>query len=94
MRHLLTLGILLGLGTLGHAALADEAENARHVEKAFARLDTDNDGKISREEASKGPRLARHFDAIDADKDGFVTRAELKAFLDAHPRHHPDRSRN
>jgi Ca2+-binding EF-hand superfamily protein len=87
MKHLLALGILIGLGTFGTAALADDAENARHVERAFARLDTNHDGKISREEGSRGRRIARHFDAIDADHDGFITPAELKAFLDAHPIH-------
>jgi len=87
MKHLLALGTLIALGTLGSAALADDADNARRVEKAFARLDTDNDGKISREEAARGRRIAKHFDRIDADKDGFITRAELKAFLDAHPIH-------
>ncbi len=87
MKHLLLLGTVLALGTLGPAALADETDNTRRVEKIFARLDTNNDGKISREEGAKGPRIARHFDKIDADGDGFITRAELKAFLDAHPRH-------
>ena len=87
MKHPLALGILLGLATFGGAALADDADSTQRVEKVFARLDTNNDGKISRDEASKGKRLSRHFDAVDADKDGFVTRAELKVFFDAHPHH-------
>jgi Ca2+-binding EF-hand superfamily protein len=84
MKHLLALGILISLGTFGRASLADEAANARKVQDAFARLDTDKDGKISREEAKGGPRLASRFNEIDAGKDGFITRAELKSFLDAH----------
>ena len=43
-------------------------------------LDTDHDGKISREEAQAAPRLAQHFDAIDANHDGFLTMEELRAF--------------
>jgi Ca2+-binding EF-hand superfamily protein len=87
MKYLLTVGILLGLVAFGHAAVADEVTNAARVERIFARLDADHDGKISRDEAKNGRRLARHFDEIDADKDGYITRAELLAFLDAHPWH-------
>ncbi|MEN8861736.1 MAG: hypothetical protein ABF315_00945 [Lentimonas sp.] len=39
------------------------------------RLDTDNSGGISKEEA-KGP-LAKHFDKIDEDGDGEITKAEF-----------------
>jgi len=38
-------------------------------------LDTDQDGKISRQEA-RG-RVKEHFDRLDANKDGFVDRDEL-----------------
>jgi Ca2+-binding EF-hand superfamily protein len=82
-------GILLGFGTFGHVALAEDDaddDNAQRVERIFGRLDTNGDGLISREEAQKGPRMRRRFDIIDTDKDGYVSRAELKAFLDAHPR--------
>jgi Ca2+-binding EF-hand superfamily protein len=88
MKYLLSLGIIIGLGAFGRAALADDT-SAKRVDHAFAKLDTNNDGKISREEAKAGHRLQRHFDDIDADKDGFVTRAELKAFFDAHPKPKP-----
>jgi len=54
-----------------------QARITEHVDDVFARLDTDKDGKISKDEASKGPRLSKHFDTIDADHDGFVTKAEL-----------------
>ena len=90
MKYLLPFAIVLGLGAFGLPALAEEPDNARRVERIFARLDVDKDGRISRDEAKNGRRLARHFDEVDADKDGYITRAELKAFLDAHPRkkHH------
>ena len=46
------------------------------------RLDTNGDGKISREEAKAGPNggqfLQRLFDQGDANKDGFLTAAEIK----------------
>jgi hypothetical protein len=85
MRYLLAVVLLLGIGATGRVALADDTAAGR-VERVFARLDANNDGRISRDEAKNGRRLARHFDLIDADKDGFITRAELTAFFDAHPR--------
>jgi Ca2+-binding EF-hand superfamily protein len=69
--------------TVATPAFADDdatkAKVAKQIDKLFARLDNDNDGKISKSEASKGPRLSKHFDAIDTNHDGFVTRAELAA---------------
>jgi Ca2+-binding EF-hand superfamily protein len=61
-----------------------KARIARRVDAVFARLDADKDGRISRAEAAKGPRLSRHFDKIDADHDGYVSRAELSASIERH----------
>ena len=47
------------------------------IEEVMARLDTDDSGGISVDEA-KGP-LAQGFDQIDLDGSGEITRAELKA---------------
>jgi|SRR3954464_4537860 Ca2+-binding EF-hand superfamily protein len=63
-----------------HAQLT-EAQIAERLDKVFARLDTDKDGRISQAEAAKGKRLAKHFDKVDADHDGFVSRAELNAAM-------------
>jgi len=60
------------------------AKLARRVDDVFARLDADKDGKISKAEASKGPRLSKNFDQVDADHDGFVTKAELSAAMARH----------
>jgi len=46
--------------------------------KMFERMDADQSGGISKEEA-KGP-LAKNFDEIDADSDGEITPEEMKAF--------------
>jgi Ca2+-binding EF-hand superfamily protein len=65
----------------GDHARPTDAQIAEHIDKVFARLDTDKDGRISQAEAAKGKRLAKHFDKIDADHDGFVSRAELNAAM-------------
>lgn len=53
-------------------------------EKIFKKLDSNKDGKIDKEEASKARRgnFAKNFDKIDADKDGFITLKELKSAIE------------
>jgi Ca2+-binding EF-hand superfamily protein len=55
---------------------ASSPEVAQRVDQIFARLDTNKDGKISREEA-KGP-LAEHFDLLDLNKDRFLDKEEVR----------------
>jgi Ca2+-binding EF-hand superfamily protein len=50
------------------------------VESLLKQMDTNNDGKISREEA-KG-KLAEAFDKIDTNKDGYLDRKELRALAE------------
>ena len=51
------------------------------VGEAFARADTNNDGKVTREEANAW--LAARFAEIDANKDGGLTLEETRAFYTA-----------
>lgn len=46
--------------------------------KHFSRLDKNQDGVISREEASAYQHLAAHFDKIDANGDGKLSKQELQ----------------
>lgn len=55
------------------------AARTRMKDAIYAHIDTDADGRISRDEAARFPRLARHFDQIDANKDGHLTKDELRA---------------
>jgi Ca2+-binding EF-hand superfamily protein len=52
------------------------ADVARRVDLLLERLDTNKDGKISRDEA-KGP-LAKNFDQLDTNKDGYLDKEELR----------------
>jgi len=54
----------------------------RDPEKMFAKVDTNSDGKISKDEAGKAerPMLKEKFDEIDTNKDSFLDKDELKAF--------------
>ena len=61
---------------------AMKAKVARRVDEVFAKLDTDKDGRISRAEAEKGPKLSKSFDKVDTDHDGFVSRAEMSAAVE------------
>lgn len=45
--------------------------------KMLEKIDTDKDGKISKQEWQT--HHEQHFTELDADKDGFVTKEEMKA---------------
>ena len=61
-------------GRHGHAA---HGEGRR---ERMAKLDTNQDNRISRAEAAAGEgKLAARFDQMDANKDGFIDRADHEA---------------
>ena len=45
----------------------------------FQDLDTNHDGKISKEEANKSPEVSKKFTQADANKDGKLDAAEFAA---------------
>jgi len=49
------------------------------IEAAFARADTNNDGKLSKEEAARLPAIAARFAELDKDKDGSLSIDEFAA---------------
>lgn len=61
-------------GSLVNTAEAQRRGN--RADKIIAKLDTNKDGKISKDEA-KDSRLAKRFDKIDKNSDGFITKDEL-----------------
>lgn len=67
--------ILVGACDLGFAQGHSELQPV-----AFATLDTNHDGKISKEEALAAPDLSDAFDRLDLNHDGFLTPAEFHAW--------------
>jgi Ca2+-binding EF-hand superfamily protein len=66
---------------LASAALPVRAElsavEREAIEAAFARADTNGDGRLSRDEAQRLPEIAARFDELDRDHDGFLSFAEF-----------------
>lgn len=80
MRKTMTLAAAAALAALPLAhALAQPGPGSgpRGPERMFERLDTDRDGRVTREEAMA--RLAERFAQADADRDGGVSLAEFQA---------------
>lgn len=62
-----------------HEGATDHATHAAAPSgPAFATLDSDKDGQLSKPEMAKHP-MAAHFPMMDTDKDGFLSRKEAAA---------------
>ena len=59
-------------------AMAPDAMSQSSAPKTWKELDTNNDGKLSKDEVAGDPMWSSHFDAADANKDGFISKAEFK----------------
>jgi Ca2+-binding EF-hand superfamily protein len=57
----------------------DEAAVERRVTQILERMDTNKDGKISKDEA-RGP-IAENFERIDTNKDGYIDKDELRRMV-------------
>ncbi|WP_368562141.1 EF-hand domain-containing protein [Pseudoxanthomonas sp. UTMC 1351] len=51
---------------------------------AFAKLDTNQDGKVSRAEAGADPKFAERFDKMDVNKDGVIDRTDREVRAKQH----------
>ena len=58
-------------------AAALSALDREAIEAAFARADSNGDGKLSRDEAQRFPEIAARFDELDRDHDGFLSLIEF-----------------
>ena len=61
--------VLVALSLISSALIADE--------DLLAKLDSDNDGRISIKEAAEDVSLAAMFSELDTNKDGYLSISEL-----------------
>ena len=71
------LAIALALAVGAPVAGAADGTHGEKRGERIAKLDLNQDGQISREEAAAAPRLAQRFDQLDANRDGQLTREEF-----------------
>ncbi|WP_395056285.1 EF-hand domain-containing protein [Polaromonas sp.] len=80
--------LLLALLTLGTAAavraqtgpgaaIPPNRVTPQDLEAAFKRADTNQDGKLSRQEAERFPAVAQRFEQIDSNRDSFISLEEF-----------------
>jgi hypothetical protein len=63
------------------AATTEPRYTASDISRAFSFMDTNKDGKISREEAAGFRGVARHFDEADTNKDNNLSHQEFESAL-------------
>ncbi len=66
-------------GKPGTKPAVNAAAVEQRVNNVFQRMDTNKDGKISKDEAKNF--IAQSFDRIDTNKDGFIDKDELRRFV-------------
>ncbi|MDX2319526.1 MAG: EF-hand domain-containing protein [Moritella sp.] len=69
----ITAALLTAMTTTTFAYADSHNKQRNHV--SFEQMDSNQDGKVSKDEATG--RLAENFDKLDTDNDGFVTKADL-----------------
>ena len=69
------------VGLLALFAAASSAQNYDRLDKAFKRVDQNQDGKLSVDEINRFGRLRNKITGADEDGDGFVSKSEFEAKL-------------
>ncbi|MEP6632666.1 MAG: EF-hand domain-containing protein, partial [Luteimonas sp.] len=70
----------------GHDGHGGHPDKDRHGK--IAALDSDNDGRLSKQELEGKGKFGERFDAMDANHDGYLVRSELRAY---HEKERPQR---
>lgn len=81
-KEMISILLLGGLVVSSACAQENKERPKRNPEELFKKLDTDGDGKISKEEAGKTEHkmIKEHFSEIDSNSDGLITKEEFLAF--------------
>ncbi len=76
----LAVALVLSVPAIAQQQGRGKQQNKPSPDQVITRLDTNNDGKIDKEEASKAPKgnLAENFDNLDSNNDGFIVLEEFK----------------
>lgn len=61
----------------GPQAKASSSASAKELDAAFAKADTNKDGKLDKKEAEAMPSVADRFEQLDTNGDGFISREEF-----------------
>jgi Ca2+-binding EF-hand superfamily protein len=72
--------LLLMVPLLAIAQDASKADMAQKMSARFDEADADHDGKLTKAEAAKLPRISKNFDAIDKDGHGTITKADIASW--------------
>lgn len=76
-----TLLVLASIAACAQTPGGQRAERMQtELRKRFGAADTNVDGQLTRDEASKMPWVSKNFDAIDTTRKGSVTLAEIEAY--------------
>lgn len=75
MKHSL---IALSAITLLAAPAFAEDDSSKDRNDTFASLDSDSDGKLSKEEVDGSSSLSANFSMIDRNSDGYISRGEFR----------------
>ena len=70
--------VLCSAALFSTAALANDRETSNDKKDSFATLDTDSDGKLSKEEAAGSASLTASFSMIDGNSDGYISKGEFR----------------
>jgi Ca2+-binding EF-hand superfamily protein len=71
--------LLCSAALLSTAALAAEDTQPTNAKSdSFTALDSDGDGKVSKDEAAGHEDIVNAFDKLDRDRDGFVSKREFR----------------
>jgi hypothetical protein len=87
MRGLIALiaGTLITTGALANDT-GDKDKSMKSADHKFQKLDRDNDGRLSEQEARRDETVSAQFAAVDQDSDGFVNRTEFTAMTNTQQR--------